>query len=37
VLKQINVGRRTRRFEATDLIDAFTDLEHHLAGPEGRR
>jgi predicted transcriptional regulator len=35
VLKQANVGRRNRAFEATDLIDAFTDLERQLASPDG--
>jgi Fic family protein len=35
VLKQITVGARNRAFEATDLIDAFTDLERQLASPEG--
>ncbi|MDQ3644031.1 MAG: Fic family protein [Actinomycetota bacterium] len=35
VLKQANLGRRNRAFEAIDLIDAFTDLERRLASPEG--
>ncbi len=35
VLKQTNLGRRNRAFEASDLIDAFTDLERRLASPEG--
>lgn len=35
VLKQTTVGKRNRAFEATDLIDAFTDLERQLASPEG--
>jgi Fic family protein len=35
VLKQTTVGRRNRAFEASDLIDAFTDLERQLASPEG--
>ncbi len=34
VLRQISVGRRNRAFEATEMIDAFTDLERGLAGPE---
>jgi Fic family protein len=34
VLKQTTVGRRNRAFEATELIDAFTDLERQLASPE---
>jgi Fic family protein len=35
VLKQTTVGQRNRAFEATDLIDAFTNLERQLASPEG--
>ncbi|HEX4865707.1 MAG TPA: Fic family protein [Acidimicrobiales bacterium] len=35
ILKQVTVGRRNRAFEAPDVIDAFTDLERQLAGPEG--
>ena len=35
VLKQTTVGRRNRAFEATDLINAFTDLERRLASPGG--
>ena len=35
ILKQATVGRRNRAFEATDLIDAFADLERRLASPEG--
>jgi len=35
VLKQTSVGRRNRAFEATDLLDAFTDLERRLASPDG--
>jgi len=35
VLKQANLGRRNRTFEATDLINAFTDLERQLASPDG--
>jgi Fic family protein len=35
VLKQTTAGRRNRAFEATDLIDAFTDLERRLASPNG--
>jgi Fic family protein len=31
ILKQTTVGRRNRAFEATELIDAFTDLERQLA------
>ncbi|MEJ7724145.1 MAG: hypothetical protein WKF64_07560 [Ilumatobacteraceae bacterium] len=33
VIRQINVGRRNRAYEATDIIDAFTDLERQLASP----
>jgi Fic family protein len=35
VLTQITVGARNRAFEATELIDAFTELERQLASPEG--
>ena len=35
ILKQTTVGQRNRAFEASDLIDAFTDLERQLASPEG--
>jgi Fic family protein len=35
VLKQVSVGRRNRAFEATEIIDAFTDLERRLASPGG--
>jgi Fic family protein len=35
VLKQVTVGRRNRAFEATDVIDAFADLERQLASPDG--
>ncbi len=35
ILKQINVGRRNRAFEAPDVIEAFTDLERQLASPMG--
>jgi Fic family protein len=34
ILKQTTVGQRNRAFEATELIDAFTDLERQLASPE---
>ncbi len=30
VVRQVNVGRRNRAYEATDVIDAFTDLERQL-------
>jgi Fic family protein len=35
ILQQTTVGRRNRAFEASDLIDAFTDLERQLASPAG--
>jgi Fic family protein len=31
ILRQTTVGRRNRAFEATELVDAFTDLERRLA------
>ncbi|MDO8880326.1 MAG: Fic family protein [Coriobacteriia bacterium] len=31
VVRQITVGRRNRAFEATEIIDAFVDLERRLA------
>jgi Fic family protein len=34
ILRQINVGRRNRAFEATEMIDTFIDLERRLASPE---
>ncbi|MFZ0890159.1 MAG: Fic family protein [Candidatus Binataceae bacterium] len=35
ILKQVNVGRRNRAFEAPELIRRFTDLERRLASPTG--
>lgn len=35
VLRQFNVGRRNRAFEAPELIRTFTDLERQLASPTG--
>jgi Fic family protein len=35
VLRQVNVGRRNRAFEAPELIRTFTDLERQLASPTG--
>ncbi len=35
ILHQTTVGRRNRAFEATEVIDAFTDLERQLASPAG--
>jgi len=34
VLTQVNVGRKNRAFEATEIVDAFTDLERRLASPD---
>ena len=36
VLKQANLGRRNRAYEAPDIIAAFTDLERQLARPRAR-
>jgi Fic family protein len=35
ILKQVNVSRRNRAFEAPELIRQFTDLERRLASPTG--
>jgi Fic family protein len=35
VVRQVNVGRRNRAFEAPAIIDAFTALERRLASPTG--
>lgn len=35
VLKQTNLGRRNRAYEAPEIITAFTDLERQLASPGG--
>jgi Fic family protein len=35
ILRQVNVGRRNRAFEAPEVIAAFTDLERQLASPAG--
>jgi predicted transcriptional regulator len=35
VLEQTTVWKRSRVFEATELIDAFTALERQLASPDG--
>jgi len=35
ILRQIQIGKRNRAFEATEVIDAFNDLERQLASPEG--
>jgi Fic family protein len=35
ILTQITVGRRNRAWEATEIIDAFSDFERALASPSG--
>jgi len=35
VVRQITVGRRNRAFEASEVVDAFSDLERQLASPTG--
>mgnify|MGYP001575630458 FL=1 len=35
VVRQINLGRRNRAYEARAIIDAFTALERQLASPNG--
>jgi predicted transcriptional regulator len=35
ILRQVNVGKRNRAFEAPAIIEAFTSLERQLASPEG--
>ncbi|MGI9028592.1 MAG: Fic family protein [Ilumatobacteraceae bacterium] len=35
VVRQVNVGRRNRAFEAPAIIDAFNALERELASPTG--
>lgn len=35
ILTQVSWGKRNRAFEATAIIDAFTDLERQLASPQG--
>lgn len=35
ILRQVNVSRRNRAFEATEVIAAFTDLERRLGSPQG--
>jgi Fic family protein len=35
ILRQVNIGRRNRAFEAPELIRTFTDLERRLASPTG--
>ena len=33
VIRQVNMGRRNRAFEAREIVAAFTDLERRLASP----
>ena len=35
ILRQVNVGRRNKAFEAPEVIAAFAALERQLASPEG--
>jgi Fic family protein len=35
VIRQVNMGRRNRVFEARDIVTAFADLERRLASPAG--
>ena len=35
ILRQVNVGKRNRAYEAPEVIEAFTALERQLASPEG--
>ena len=35
VLRQVNIGRRNRAYEAPEIITAFAALERQLASPEG--
>jgi Fic family protein len=35
ILRQVNVGRRNRAFEAPDILTAFAALERQLSSPEG--
>lgn len=35
VIRQVNMGRRNRAFEAREIVSAFTDLERRLASPAG--
>lgn len=37
IVRQVNVGRRNRAFEAPAIIDAFSALERQLASPTSRR
>jgi Fic family protein len=35
ILRQVNIGRRNRAFEAPAVLEAFTSLERQLASPDG--
>ena len=35
IVRQVNIGRRNRAYEAPEIIAAFTALERQLASPEG--
>ena len=35
VIRQVNMGRRNRAFEARDIVPAFTELERRLGSPAG--
>ena len=35
ILRQVNIGRRNRAYEAPEIIAAFAALERLLASPEG--
>lgn len=35
ILRQVNIGRRNRAFEAPEIVTAFTALERQLSSPEG--
>jgi hypothetical protein len=35
VIRQVNMGRRNRTFEAREIVSAFTELERRLASPAG--
>jgi Fic family protein len=35
ILRQVNVGKRNRAYEAPEVIEAFTSLERQLGSPDG--
>jgi hypothetical protein len=35
ILTQITVGRRNRAWEASEVVEVFSDLERSLASPTG--